>query len=315
MNEGDFVKYLERTFPFSYGKGIGDDTSVVKTGGSFQLITKDILIEDVHFRLEDITLHALALKSLAVNVSDIAAMGGIPQYVYLGLGFPKHLPGDRVLEFFQGMEAGCKKWNIELAGGDYSISSEMFISITLVGKATRPVFRSGAKRGDLIGISGRTGESGAGLKLLLDGVKSHGLIDSHQNVEPHVGQGLVLSKYAHSMIDVSDGLLLDLSRVLGASKKGAHLDYNRIPVTQLLRDTCITHNWNEKELVLSGGEDYVLLFTVSKRNESKLKIENPGFEYYIIGEITANEGELRVEENGKVIPVDHLGYDHFERGK
>jgi thiamine-monophosphate kinase len=311
MDEAEFVGFLKRTFPFSHGYGIGDDTSVVKTGETYQLITKDILIEDVHFRLEDITLRDLAIKSLAVNVSDIAAMGGKPQYFYLGLGYPRRLPKENVIDFFKGMEEGCRRWKVELAGGDYSSSAQMFISITLVGTAENPIYRNGAKDGDLIGISGVTGESAIGLKLLFEGEKTGYFVEKHKRVEPEVEKGQVYSRYVDSMIDISDGLLLDLSRALTASGKGGRIDYEKIPVTSKIKEICLRYGWNEYENVLAGGEDYKLLFTISRENELKMRNENPGLEYYIIGEIDNQVGRLIVEDRGKPVKIEHYGYDHF----
>jgi len=314
MDEAAFVDFLKKNFPFRYGVGIGDDTSVVKTAGSFQLITKDILIEDVHFRLEDFTLEELALKSLAVNLSDIAAMGGVPQYFYLGLGFPRRLSMDKTVDFLQGMAKGCKQWNVDLAGGDLSASPMMFISITVIGEAQKPIYRHGAQTGDLIGITGITGESAIGLKLLLEeGIKTGYFVEKHKNVNPDLQKGPVLAHYVNSMIDLSDGLSIDLNRILTASGKGARVDYESIPATPQIKEICKTKGWSEYDCVLAGGEDYVLLFTLSKENEQKMRIEHPGMEYYIIGEIDDNPGQLRVESSGKTIHTPSLGYDHFKK--
>ncbi|MGE5340009.1 MAG: thiamine-phosphate kinase [Candidatus Omnitrophota bacterium] len=314
MSEREFVDYLKRTFPFDYGVGIGDDASVVPIDGSVQLITKDILIENEHFRLEDCTLHQLALKALAVNISDIAAMGGKSQYFYLGLGYPRRLARERVIEFFNGLADGCRRWTVQLAGGDYSASRDMFISITLVGmmdEGVKPVQRNGAKVGDLVGITAVTGESAIGLKLLFEGIGSGYFVDRHFLVEPEVEKGPVLARYVNAMIDVSDGLLLDLSRVLDASQKGARIDYGAIPVTTEMKTMCREKGWREVDLVLSGGEDYRLLFTISPESEARMKGENKNLEYYIIGEINDQNGSLIVEDRGKVIEIPRLGYDHF----
>ena len=121
MNEADFVTFLQDTFPFSRGKGIGDDTSVVKTGDCCQLVTKDILIENIHFKLDHFTLEELALKSLAVNLSDIAAMGGEPQYFYLGLGVPPGMKKEKWLNFFTGLKKCCQNRKDEIKGEDFSM--------------------------------------------------------------------------------------------------------------------------------------------------------------------------------------------------
>ncbi|UCH94890.1 MAG: thiamine-phosphate kinase [Candidatus Aminicenantes bacterium] len=313
MNEADFTAFLQETFPFSHGRGIGDDASVVKCGDVHQLISKDILIENIHFKLEHFTLEELALKALAVNLSDIAAMGGEPQYFYVGLGFPQRMKKETCLDFFKGLKKGCQQWRVELAGGDFSISPVMSISITVVGKAQKPIYRHDAQTHDLVGITGPTGESALGLKLLLQGIKNGYFVDKHKQVTSEIQKGQILSRYVHAMIDLSDGLLIDLNRVLTASKKGARLYYQKLPVSQNLKKVCRENGWDQYETVLAGGEDYVLLFTISRENQLKLRKENQNLGYYIIGEVTGIPGVLTVEHRGKEIQTTYLGYDHFQQ--
>ncbi len=311
MNEQEFVNFLQQTFPFSRGTGIGDDASIVKVSpddGS-QLITTDMLVEGVHFSLDYFSLRELALKSLAVNLSDIAAMGGTPGYFYLGLGFPQQLPKEQAMEFFKGLEEGCQKWNVELAGGDFSLSPVMMVSITMIGNTDTPVYRHNAQTNDLVGITGVTGESGIGLKLLQQGKRKGYFETKHLTVNPEIENGRILSGYVNSMIDVSDGVLLDLNRILTASGKGARIRYEDVPVTQEIRNICREFKWDEYKTVLAGGEDYTLLFTISEENESRLKEEK--IDYHIIGRINENSGELIVEHEGKTLAMDVLGYDHF----
>jgi thiamine-monophosphate kinase len=308
MDEQEFVATLKKKFPFSHGLGIGDDASVVRSGKHFQLISSDILIEDVHFRLRDISLPELALKSLAVNISDIAAMGGRAQYFYLGLGFPGRLSEDDLLLFFKGLQQGCRKWNVELAGGDYSRSEKMAIAITIVGRSQKPALRSGARPGDWLAITGPTGESALGLKLLLQGETASPYIRKHKRTVPQFQKGPLLAGYVNAMIDISDGLLLDLSRLLKASGMGAEIDYEKIPVSRLFKHACRQHLFSEKELVLAGGEDYQLLFTVPPRRESGLR--KTGIVYHIIGRITGRRG-LRLREKGRPLKIQRLGFDHF----
>jgi thiamine-monophosphate kinase len=308
MDEQKFVAYLKRRFPFRRGLGIGDDASAVRSGGHFQLVSCDILIEDVHFRLRDISPRQLALKALAVNVSDIAAMGGRAQYFYLGLGFPGRLSGRDLRQFFAGLRQGCHEWDVELAGGDYSRAQKMSIAVTIVGTCRKPVLRCGARPGDLIAVTGPTGESALGLKQLLAGATRSPFIRAHQKPQPQRAQGLLLSAYASAMIDVSDGLLLDLSRLLAASGTGAEIDYEKIPVSPSFRRACRLQCCSEKELVLSGGEDYQLLFAVSPRQEIRLR--QTKMAYHVIGRVTARR-RLQVRENGRPLPVRRLGFDHF----
>jgi thiamine-monophosphate kinase len=309
MDEARFVQFLEERFPFSHGTGIGDDTSVVKCGDFYQLITKDLFMENVHFSLDYYTIEEAALKSLAVNLSDIAAMGGEPQYFYLGLGFPRRLGEDANISFFEALQKGCRQWKVELAGGDFSSAESLYVSITMVGKARKPVYRSGACTGDLIGISGVTGESAIGLALLKKGIRSGAFVERHMTVCPEIAKGAVLARYVNAMIDVSDGLLLDLNRILAASKKGARVRYEDIPVTVEMRDACALHGLDEYETILAGGEDYVLLFAISPEREKELRKEK--LEYYIIGEVCDEQNKTLVTYGGKTIVTRTTGYDHF----
>jgi len=312
MDEQRFVASLQRKFPFRYGLGIGDDASVVRSGGTFQLISTDLLVEGIHFRLGDVSAEALAEKALAVNVSDIAAMGGRPQYYYLCLGLPDRLPHAFRRRFFSGLAQAGNQWRVQLAGGDYSRSARMVIAITIVGESPRPVRRSGARPGDLVGVTGPTGESALGLKLLLAGEKRSPYIRRHQHPRPQCEKGLRLSRYAHAMIDISDGLLLDLTRVLRASGVGAELDYEKLPVSPRFRELCRSQGLEEKSLVLAGGEDYELLFTLSPLQERRLR--RTGVRYRLIGRITRGR-RLAVRENGRPLRIAALGFDHFASSK
>ena len=312
MDEPRFVSSLQRKFPFHFGLGIGDDASIVRSGRVFQLVSTDLLIEDIHFRLRDASMAGLAEKALAVNVSDIAAMGGRPQYFYLGLGFPDHLSVSDLRRFFSGLARAARGWRVELAGGDYSRSAKMVIAITIVGESPKPVRRSGAKPGDWIGITGPTGGSALGWKLLQAGHARSPFVRCHQHPRPQCRKGLLLSRYAHAMIDLSDGLLLDLSRILRASGVGAEVDYERLPVTASFRRECRRQGLAEKDLVLAGGEDYELLFAISPAQEKRLRRIKMG--YHLIGRVTRGR-RLRVREHGRMLPVSRLGFDHFAEGR
>ncbi|MCP5104244.1 MAG: thiamine-phosphate kinase, partial [bacterium] len=259
------------------------------------------------------SLEEIALKALAVNLSDIAAMGGEPQYFYLGLGFPRLLGEGASKAIFSALVEGCRQWHVQLAGGDLSAAPRLFISITMIGRADRPVYRHNAETGDLIGITGVTGESAAGLALLQKDIRSGPMVQKHKTVSPEIEKGRILSRYVNAMIDVSDGLLIDLNRILTASGKGAKIVYENIPINEELRKTCAEHQLDEYETVLAGGEDYVLLFTLPPEKEEELSKE--AIDYYIIGEITAGPGALTVQHNGTPIQTKTFGYDHFHPSK
>jgi thiamine-monophosphate kinase len=309
MNEFDFVSFLQKQFPFPLGVGIGDDCSVVKQGQSYQLITKDILVEDVHFCLDYFSAAELAVKAVAVNVSDIVAMGGKPCYFYLGLGAPSYFMEHSLLDFFQGISNACQDWRLFLAGGDLSKSDKLFISITMIGETDRPVYRNNAKCGDLIAISGNPGESALALKLLQLDKSTISFSQKHKKLNLDIEKSNLIARYANAMIDVSDGLLIDLKRILDPSSKGAAIYYEKIPKTKEFVDICCQFQFNEQDLVLSGGEDYILLFTISAEHESKLRLLN--VEFHIIGSINDHAGQLSVYNFQQQIQPTNLGFDHF----
>ncbi|MCK4890801.1 MAG: thiamine-phosphate kinase [Candidatus Aminicenantes bacterium] len=310
MDENSFVKYLKSEFPFTDGTGIGDDTSIIKRENGFQLITMDILIEGVHFNHSYFTPEEIAARALAVNLSDIAAMGGEPEYFFLGIGFPENFKGEKLERFFKELKNGCKNWNVKLAGGDMSSSPDkLFISITMVGNSSNPIRRDGAKAGDLIGISRVTGESSLGMELLKRGINIPYYSGLHKVPDPEIAKGVVFSEFVNSMIDVSDGLMIDLGRIMDSSNKGARIKYEKIPVTDEMKAICDKYELKETELVLAGGEDFSLLFTISPEKEKKMK--KTAVEYHIIGDVIDEEGVI-VEYQGKLLELRRKGFDHFE---
>lgn len=308
MDEPRFVALLSRRFPFRRGLGIGDDASAVRRGRRWQLISTDLLVEDVHFRRRDASPAALAEKALAVNVSDIAAMGGRPQYFYLGLGLPPGFAAADLGRFLGGLARAARRFGVELAGGDTTRSRQLLIAITIIGECARPLRRDGAKPGDLVGVTGATGGSALGLKLLLAGETRSPFIRRHQHPRPQVAKGLALSRHASAMIDVSDGLLLDLSRLLRASRAGAVIERGQVPLPPGLRRECLRRGWDWWPLALSGGEDYELLFTVPPGRERLLR--RSGLAYHLIGRVTAGR-RLRLCDRGRDLPLGRLGFDHF----
>ncbi len=311
MDESGFVDFLRRNFPARFSSGIGDDTSVAWTGKDYQLIGQDILVEGVHFRRDLISLEQLAAKALAVNLSDIAAMGGTPRSCYLGLGWPPDLSEADLQVFFQALKKACRRWRVELAGGDFSSSPLIFISVTVEGRADRPVLRSGAGKDDLIAVTCRPGESALGLRLLSAGRGLPRFSRAHLAPMPHLRQGRLLADYATAMIDLSDGLLLDLGRLLQASGRGALIEYEKIPRSGLFRAAVAAGAYDEKELVLAGGEDYGLLFTLPPDRLAALAAEKMWFR--VIGRI-GGKG-LRVREKGRLFEPPARGYDHFKQGQ
>ena len=293
--------------------GIGDDCAVIplspETGGapaSDLLVSTDMLVEGTHFLMEDISPRQLGWKSAAVNISDIAAMGGKPIATFLSLALPKTLPEQWMQEFMEGYNGISEKYGAALLGGDTTCSPDRIcINVTVLGTCPRGKarLRSAARPGDLVCVTGTLGESAAGLRLILGGQKGAAprLMDRHYTPTPRVEEGLALSCLpgVHAMMDISDGVGSDLRHILDESGVGARIDTGKLPISNELQALCSEKGWDPKELALSGGEDYELLFTMDPQ-------ETPDIPYTVIGEITANptvtwEGGSR----------DYMGYKHF----
>lgn len=293
--------------------GIGDDCAVIplspETGGapaSDLLVSTDMLVEGTHFLMEDISPRQLGWKSAAVNISDIAAMGGKPIATFLSLALPKTLPEQWMQEFMEGYNGISEKFGAALLGGDTTCSPDRIcINVTVLGTCLRgkAKLRSAARPGDLVCVTGTLGDSAAGLRLILGGQKGAAprLMDRHYTPTPRVEEGLALSCLpgVHAMMDISDGVGSDLRHILDESGVGARIDTGKLPISKELQALCSEKGWDPKELALSGGEDYELLFTMDPQ-------ETPDIPYTVIGEITANptvtwEGGSR----------DYMGYKHF----
>lgn len=293
--------------------GIGDDCAVIplspETGGapaSDLLVSTDMLVEGTHFLMEDISPRQLGWKSAAVNISDIAAMGGKPIATFLSLALPKTLPEQWMQEFMEGYNGISEKYGAALLGGDTTCSPDRIcINVAVLGTCPRGKarLRSAARPGDLVCVTGTLGDSAAGLRLILGGQKGAAprLMDRHYTPTPRVEEGLALSCLpgVHAMMDISDGVGSDLRHILDESGVGARIDTGKLPISKELQDLCIKKGWDPRELALSGGEDYELLFTMDPQ-------ETPDIPYTVIGEITANptvtwEGGSR----------DYMGYKHF----
>jgi thiamine-monophosphate kinase len=300
MSEADLIARIRKLFPRS-----GDDAAVIGT----QVITNDVLVENVDFT-RDIPARLVARKSLVVNLSDIAAMGGRPQYAVVAIGSPDEAFAAKLIE---ELAAAAQEHDVEIVGGDLSGAERAFVSITLIGEAAQPILRSGARRGDRIFLSRPIGGSAAGLALLQRGTEGadyaeREFIESakrrHLEPEAEVALGMKLIGIATSCIDVSDGLSTDLHHLCDASKVGALIDGDHIPPFPDLPHYGPKLGINVRDAVLHGGEEYALLFTSSMR-ESELSAR-VGRPVYAIGRIT-EERDVRI--NGELL-APH-GFDHF----
>ena len=335
MGEFEFIDSIRKQFSVPEGfTGIGDDCAIIPRGDGLEtLVTKDMLVEGVHFLLERISAYDLGWKSAAVNISDIAAMGGTPVASFLSLALPSALIADGpwLNEFIRGYRDLSTRFSCPLLGGDTTSSPDgLCIDVTVLGSAPagHSVKRSGALDGDLVCVSGFLGDSGAGLKLLLGaapsapqacaGVADGGsagayLIGKHCRPVPRVEAGLALAGIpgVHSMMDISDGIASDLRHILRASGLSALVECASLPFSKELLAVSKLHDWDPLELALTSGEDYELLFTISPESlgqvEQALKV--CGCHCYIIGKCFSGAEPGHIEWSGT--NRDFRGFRHF----
>ncbi len=301
MGEDGITEYLARKYSTEDPrviKAIGDDTAVLsERGGSVTLATTDILIEGTHFQRDLTTPYLLGSKAMAVSLSDIAAMGGEPCFYLVTLNLPP-LTEERYLKaLYRGLDKQARKFDVTLTGGNLSRAESISISITLLGQmpASEVLYRDGAGAGDDIFVTGHPGDSALGLLTLNKYGKSaitrgplKAQIRKHLEPEPRLGIARVLAqkKMATAMMDLSDGLVLDLDRLCRASSSGAVIEAAQMPLSGALR------RYGDKALniALTGGEDYELLFTAPPCNAADI-IE------------TAKECHVKVTRIGRVLPA------------
>jgi thiamine-monophosphate kinase len=308
--------------------GIGDDAAVIcQPGGEALLVTTDMLVEGIHFDCSFISAADLGCKALAVNLSDIAAMGGIPTCCFLGLGLPPSLPLAWFTDFIAGMLDTAGHHGVQLLGGDTVASAQITIAITVHGRAAEAeiVYRKGAKSGDRIYVSGTLGDSALGLHLLQQGKRpdmdkkpaESFLINRHRRPQPRIqlAHRLAGTHLASSMLDVSDGLLGDLGHLLVAGGRlGAEIILDQLPLSPAYRQLQSLDLLDGYLPALIGGEDYELLFTVSAEREDELAgiTMEAGVALRCIGSIDEKVGIRLKLPDGQLFSADDLhGYDHF----
>jgi len=300
-----------------FSNRIGDDAAIVDG----QVLTTDLLVEDVDFT-RAIAPRSIARKSLAVNLSDIAAMGAVPSYALLSLALPPWAL-EQVDEMLDAYAEAAREWKMEIVGGDFSRAEKLTISVCAIGRVvTRPLLRSGAKPGDRIYLSRPVGGSSAGFALLRSladarddiGYVHREFIESairrHVDPEPELALGLALAHIAEvtSCIDVSDGLSSDLHHLCDASNCGAEIEKERIPVFPDLPLFAGKLGINVRDAVLHGGEEYALLFTSSlPESQMSARVGRP---VYAIGRMTKDRGVM-LKEDGLARPLEARGWDHF----
>jgi len=310
MDEFSFIEYLKNNVAKSerVRVGIGDDAAVMSLSKGKQLVVStDVIVENVDFRIKYLSPEKIGRKALAINLSDVAAMGAAPTAFVICVGKPACITDAWLKRFYKGLGVLAKQYHVACVGGDFSKSKEFFASVTIFGEASshQIVKRSGAKAGDWIAVTGSLGGS---------------ILRRHYDFAPRVREGLFLSRgfSPTAMIDISDGLVQDLSHILKASGVGACLDLGKIPVSSDAKTIAKGNYRKALDGALSDGEDFELLFTLSPRQKRRLekswKKNFPGVPLSWIGKVEGKSSHLLWCRDGKRVAAPKLsqkGFSHF----
>ncbi len=311
-------------------KGIGDDCAIFDTpGDSSWLATTDILIENIHFDRSWHPPHLLGRKSIAVNLSDIAAMGGTPHYALVSIALSDHLAKDWIEKWSAGAAEILEEFGCTIIGGDTVKGPALIINIVILGSGVkdRIIRRSTATEGENIYVSGELGSAAAGLEIcrapaLFKSTPKDALqplINKHLNPTPRVALGQLLgaSEMVGAMQDISDGIATDIAHICSQSGVGAELDADLLPGAEILERVSQVINKEAVDLKISGGEDYELVFTVKKgRDEDLLTLlrENCGEEVYRVGR-TVKGCDVRLISGEDAVNIGFRGFQHRGSGR
>jgi len=310
--------------------GLGDDAAVVEHGTGQTVLTTDLLVEGVHFDLGSISARDLGWKSIVVNVSDIAAMAASPRYALVSIGLTPQVEASWVMELYGGMRSACEEYALTLVGGDTNRSPAVVLSVAVTGEVApgRAVRRSTAQPGDVIVVTGELGAAAGGLALsrahpsraaaALSEPWARELIDALARPTARVGEAQTLAQAGvTAMMDLSDGLAKDLSRLCAESGVGARIELSDIPVSEALRRGATTLGVDPLELAIGGGEDYELLATLDITDLERARTELAerfGVALTDVGVIIEGGGQIAVDAQGRAAPLDPKGWDHFAHG-
>ena len=313
--EFGFIDYINAVFPVPEGTvGIGDDCAVLPAGEGELLFSTDLLMEGVHFLRSESSPEDVGWNAAAVNLSDIAAMGGKPVATFLSIALPKDAQGEWAERFIEGYRQISSQYDVPLLGGDTTSSlRDIAVNVGILGRCQsgKRLMRGGAKVGETIYVTGPLGDSAAGLQAILKGIRRSEdvktLIERHKRPLPRVDAGVILiqSGKVGAMMDISDGIASDMRHIMKASKVGAVIELDRLPLSSELISVCAEQGWDRYWLSTSGGEDFELLFTGPDGLENELDIK-----VYPVGKIV-DGNELTWTVEGSAVDYDYMGYKHF----
>ncbi len=310
--EQELIKMIERK-PKNKNVllGIGDDAAIIKTGKKL-VLTTDLLVEDDHFSLKWSTPKQIGAKAMEVNVSDVGAMNAKPLYALVSVCLKKSSSVEFVKGLYDGINSVAKKYKIDIIGGDFTHGEKIVVNIAMIGEPVgKPCLRKGAKPGNYVFVSGKTGESTAGLELFRKKLKGFKRIKKkHLEPKAELKKALQIGKIATAMEDVSDGIASEVKNICIQSKCGAEIFTDKVPIAVDVKKAAEKLKKSALDFSLFGGEDFQLVFTVSKKNLSKAKTLGT-----LIGKITFEKKVFLVEnfnkKDYKKRELKKAGYDHF----
>ena len=320
----DRIRTRQREYDEDVVVGIGDDCAVLRRGNILEVLTTDCLVEGTHYEPGWLSMEDVGWKSMAVNLSDVAAMGAVPRHAVITLFIPDGVTPEDIDDLYEGIESCAGKAGVGLVGGDIvRIRGPFAVSITLSGTCERDdlVLRSGAREGDVIVVTGALGDAAAGMEYLKTGRTAEGpaaeesIARFRRPVARHREARVIVEKLQpSSMIDISDGLISDLWHILEMSKAGVSLSGEAVPVGGGVLELTGGNRAAALELAMRGGEDYELLFTVSGKRAEALEdvAAEVGLDLTAIGKIASNKRGFVLAADGVETEVERGGFDHFK---
>lgn len=329
VEDGIIAHLKAKITPSDQVIGIGDDCAVLFKSENNLLITTDALVENYHFKRHWTTAKKLGQKALSVNISDIASMGGVPLYALLSLSIPSDIESSWMIQFVDSFIESCGINNVNLIGGNITGEDHsLHIHVTLIGKSykNRVLYRGNAKPGDILCVTGNLGDSAGGLKCLESNLDPNSifkeeieaLVSTHCSPIPHLkeGQWLGQQEEVHTMMDVSDGLGKDISKLIELQSCGVRIDIENIPVSKNLQKVCYLNSWNAIEIAINGGEDYCLVLSVSDYEKLAKNFEKEfGKPLYKIGYVHTENCDITYMKDNVIQNIKFNNFNHFKKRK
>ncbi len=322
LGEFNLIKKIKDLFPSVKSPvklGIGDDCAIIQLRDREILISSDLLVEGTHFKVPPFKWKDVGKKAILANISDIAAMGGIPEAFTVSIGIPPDKKVSEIEALYLGLKEAASKYRCQLIGGDTSKSDSVFISITIIGSNEKnfSILRSTAKPENLLCVTGTPGTSAIGLEAILNGyppILFMSYINKH--IEPHINipfaRGLSILKAATSMIDISDGLISDCERIAEESKIKIVIEKDKLPKIGIQQPAKSFLKEEEEFYILHGGEEFELIFTVDKEKLTKIEkiAKETQTKLTVIGYTEEGEGVYIKDEKGTK-KITAKGFKHF----